>query len=183
MILDEPTNHLDIPAREALEDALQEYDGSIITVSHDRFFLDKIATQILSFDDDSTVDVYHGNYTQYHDWKAGTRTSMSAAAAGSPESSASNEVKGARAADQGRAAGSSLSKNQRTQIENRIKKVELEISKLEDLAAKLSAEMSEPEIAGDFDGLSEITSRHLVTESSIRNLYEEWDRLTSQLEG
>src|SRR5678815_2762462 len=48
LILDEPTNHLDIPAREALETALDEYDGTIITVSHDRFFLDKLATQILS---------------------------------------------------------------------------------------------------------------------------------------
>ncbi|MGH7785082.1 MAG: ABC-F family ATP-binding cassette domain-containing protein, partial [Candidatus Binatia bacterium] len=63
LILDEPTNHLDIPAREALEDALDEYPGTIITVSHDRFFLDKIATQILSFEPDGSVDWYSGNYT------------------------------------------------------------------------------------------------------------------------
>src|SRR5688500_19081521 len=69
LILDEPTNHLDIPSREALESALEEYDGTIITVSHDRFFLDKIATQILAFEEDGTVENYPGNYTQYHDWK------------------------------------------------------------------------------------------------------------------
>jgi ATP-binding cassette subfamily F protein 3 len=69
LVLDEPTNHLDIPAREALEDALEQYDGTIITVSHDRFFLDKIATQILSFGDNGSVDTYPGNYTGYHDWK------------------------------------------------------------------------------------------------------------------
>jgi ATP-binding cassette subfamily F protein 3 len=69
LILDEPTNHLDIPSREALEAALDEYDGTIITVSHDRFFLDKIATQILSFEE-SGVDVFNGNYTEYHDWRA-----------------------------------------------------------------------------------------------------------------
>ena len=70
LILDEPTNHLDIPAREALEDALEEYPGTIVTVSHDRFFLDKIATQILSFEPDGTTEWCSGNYTEYHDWRA-----------------------------------------------------------------------------------------------------------------
>ena len=69
LILDEPTNHLDIPSREALEDALAEYDGTIITVSHDRFFLDKIATQILAFEADGGVENFNGNYTEYHDWR------------------------------------------------------------------------------------------------------------------
>ena len=69
LILDEPTNHLDIPARESLEAALDEYDGTIVTVSHDRFFLDRVATQILSFEPDGRVEIYSGNYTEYHDWK------------------------------------------------------------------------------------------------------------------
>ena len=69
LILDEPTNHLDIPAREALEAALDEYDGTIVTVSHDRFFLDRIATQILAFDSSGRTEHYDGNYTGYHDWK------------------------------------------------------------------------------------------------------------------
>src|SRR5207245_8748027 len=55
LVLDEPTNHLDIPSRESLENALEEYDGTIIVVSHDRFFLDKIANHILSFESDGTV--------------------------------------------------------------------------------------------------------------------------------
>ena len=69
LILDEPTNHLDIPSRESLETALEEYDGTIIVVSHDRFFLDKIATQILSFERDGRVIDYNGNYTEFHDWR------------------------------------------------------------------------------------------------------------------
>ena len=69
LILDEPTNHLDIPAREALEAALAEYDGTIVTVSHDRFFLDKIASQILAFESAGRTETYDGNYTEYHDWK------------------------------------------------------------------------------------------------------------------
>ena len=70
LILDEPTNHLDIPSREALESALEIYPGTIIAVSHDRYFLDKISTQILSFEENKKVEIFNGNYTEFHDWKA-----------------------------------------------------------------------------------------------------------------
>jgi ATP-binding cassette subfamily F protein 3 len=182
LVLDEPTNHLDIPAREALEDALQEYDGTIITVSHDRFFLDKIATQILSFEENGTVDVYHGNYTQYHHWKAGTRTSLSAASLSFDSTALSNSTIAAAAKDV-RVPNSQLSKNQRIQIENRIKAIESEISNLEERSAKLYVEMSDPEIAGDFEALNSLTSKHAENESSIKKLYAEWENLSSQLEG
>ena len=69
LVLDEPTNHLDIPSREALENALENYPGTIIAVSHDRYFLDKIATQILSFEENQKVEINYGNYTEFHDWK------------------------------------------------------------------------------------------------------------------
>src|SRR5215831_17046194 len=70
LVLDEPTNHLDIPSREALEDALEAYEGTIVTISHDRFFLDRVATQILALDGEGNVEHYNGDYTEYHDWKA-----------------------------------------------------------------------------------------------------------------
>jgi ATP-binding cassette subfamily F protein 3 len=69
LILDEPTNHLDIPAREALEAALTEYTGTIIAVSHDRFFLDRISNHTLAFEEGGVVEFYAGNYTEYHDWR------------------------------------------------------------------------------------------------------------------
>jgi ATP-binding cassette subfamily F protein 3 len=187
LILDEPTNHLDIPAREALEDALQEYDGTIITVSHDRFFLDKLATQILSFEDTGTVDVYHGNFTQFHDWKNNASRSDAAAksesvsTAGTPPFLMSNGTTARNT--ENKENRSKLSKNQRTQIENRIKKIEYEISELEGLSAKLSTDISNPRTAGDFDALTKATSRHAEIEISIKKLYAEWDELTSQLEG
>ncbi|HEX8188449.1 MAG TPA: ABC-F family ATP-binding cassette domain-containing protein, partial [Pyrinomonadaceae bacterium] len=73
LVLDEPTNHLDIPSRESLEEALGAYDGTIVTVSHDRYFLDRIATQILSLDGRGGAEHYAGDYTEYHDWKAERR--------------------------------------------------------------------------------------------------------------
>src|SRR5882672_9534317 len=70
LVLDEPTNHLDIPSREALEEALQAYEGTIITISHDRYFLDRVATQILALDGEGHAEHYNGDYTEYHDWRA-----------------------------------------------------------------------------------------------------------------
>src|SRR6266545_2993801 len=69
LVLDEPTNHLDIPSREALEEALDAYEGTILTISHDRYFLDRIATQILALDGNGLAEHYDGDYTEYHDWK------------------------------------------------------------------------------------------------------------------
>ena len=70
LVLDEPTNHLDIPSREALEEALDAYEGTIVTISHDRYFLDRVATQILALDTDEVAVHYNGDYTEYHDWRA-----------------------------------------------------------------------------------------------------------------
>src|SRR6201988_119129 len=75
LVLDEPTNHLDIPSREALEEALDAYEGTIITISHDRYFLDRVATQILALDGLGGAEHYDGDYTEYHDWKLGLRDS------------------------------------------------------------------------------------------------------------
>ncbi len=66
LILDEPTNHLDIPAKETLEAALQKFSGSIIVISHDRYFISKIATKIVDIRDNH-LHVYHGNYQYYLD--------------------------------------------------------------------------------------------------------------------
>lgn len=70
LVLDEPTNHLDIPSRESLEEALDAYQGTIITISHDRYFLDRVATQILALDGKGDAVHFDGDYTEYHDWKA-----------------------------------------------------------------------------------------------------------------
>ena len=171
LILDEPTNHLDIRAREALEDALEHYDGTIVTVSHDRFFLDKIATQTLSFEDGGRVETYNGNYTEYHDWKQQTETR---AAAGVPNAEARTKPIANRTEP--------LSKNQSDQLKKRIEKIESEIAEFENLSTKLSAEMSDPKVAGDFEELNRVTSLHTESEAAIKKLYAEWGEVASQIE-
>lgn len=178
LVLDEPTNHLDIPAREALEAALDEYDGTIVTVSHDRFFLDKIATQILSFEEYG-VDVFEGNYTEYHDWKAEKQIGRAASA----NVSASNTQRVDELASDllAKEKSSTLSKNQRERIEKRIVEIEKAIPELEDKAAKLTEEMSLQEIATDFPKLKSLSDELESLQGSIKSLYEEWDDLASQL--
>jgi len=174
LILDEPTNHLDIPAREALEAALDEYDGTIITVSHDRFFLDKIATQILAFEGGGESESYNGNYTEYHEWKI--RNDASTRYTG-PEDISFTVSSGGRDA----LPADGLSKNQRARMEMRIKEIEKLIPELEDKLAKLTLEMARPQIAADFGKLNELGETHREHERRIHSLYDEWDDLAKQL--
>jgi ATPase components of ABC transporters with duplicated ATPase domains len=202
LVLDEPTNHLDIPSREALENALAEYDGTVITVSHDRYFLDKIATQILSIDKDGTVDEFNGNYTEFHDWRAkadaenGRRddaVSVPRAEAGHffNEAATTNQHETTRneqnlenphsAIRIPQSDGSYLSKNQLARLQSRVKEIEREITVLEEKAAHLSDQMALPQIASDFGRLKEVTGKHAETAQEIQNLYSEWETITEQL--
>jgi len=173
LILDEPTNHLDIPAREALESALNEYDGTIITVSHDRFFLDKLATQILAFED-YAVETYNGNYTEYHDWRGVSYTFTR------NKETANVDPKHQEITPEG--VTRTLSKNERQRLESRIREIENMIPRLEDEDSKLTLEMSLPQVAANFQKLNELTAKHKELESRIRSLYEEWDDIAGKLD-
>lgn len=178
LVLDEPTNHLDIPSRESLESALDEYDGTIIAVSHDRFFLDRIANQILSFEIDGTIDTFNGNYTEFHDWKE----RRNAEGHGRKDAYENRETsyRSRRAVPPSQPV-SKLSKNQRTQLENRIRSIEAEIPKLEAEAGRLSAEMALPGTASDYGRLAEVTEKLASTEERVRELYVEWEKAQNSL--
>ena len=175
LILDEPTNHLDIPAREALEAALDEYDGTIITVSHDRFFLDKLATQILAFEDDGAYS-YNGNYTEYHDWLQNRQT-RSTDLSEPPASAGGLTLETQRPPGQ----SDTLSKNQRSRLEARAKEIESLIPRLEDEAAQLTFEMSMPTVAADFPRLNALSERHRDLQTRIQRLYAEWGEVEQAL--
>lgn len=168
LILDEPTNHLDIPAREALEAALDEYDGTIITVSHDRFFLDKIATQILAFEGDR-VEVFSGNYTAYHEWIGSIRS----AEGQTPEPFRKDALEAPTQSVQG------LSKNQIERAQKRISEIEASISESEQALAGLSDELADPSIASDFQRSRELSDKIAELQARIDGLYAEWESLTS----
>ncbi len=178
LILDEPTNHLDIPSRESLENALEEYDGTIIAVSHDRFFLDKIANQMLSFEPDGRVLDYDGNYTEFHDWKLATDGIRVSSVASGVGAKAEKRPVGSVLTDK---QTSNLSKNQRTQLEKRIAEIEKLIPTLESEAAELTRQMSLPDIAADFEQLNTLAAEHRALETRIQDLYSEWDKAAGEL--
>jgi ATP-binding cassette subfamily F protein 3 len=178
LVLDEPTNHLDIPSREALEAALDAFQGTIITVSHDRYFLDRIATQIMSFEEDKTVEIFKGNYSEFHEWQASRESRVKSR---EPESFLkTGELQFSE--DQRPKTKDQLSKNQRQRIENRIREIENQIPAAEERLARLSFQMSQPEIASNHERLQEVSQNFERTETEIRNLYEEWERLTEEIQ-
>lgn len=177
LVLDEPTNHLDIPSREALEAALDEYDGTVITVSHDRFFLDKLATQILAFQDDGVIDMFNGNYTEYHDWRTGAQAARLQTPLAASESEPGAVANGLLA----HPIVSNLSKNQREKIEKRIAAIETEIPQLEDKSAKLNAELSLPKISADYGKLKRHADEIVKIDAKVKALYEEWNELANSV--
>ncbi len=176
LVLDEPTNHLDIPSRESLENALAEYAGTVIVVSHDRFFLDEIATQILSFERDGSILQNSGNYTEFHDWKITKQAAERSS--GAPSAADAGPAAPELTSDQ---PGSTLSKNQRERIEKRISEIESEISEFEESAKAKTAALSSPGISGDYSKLKAATDEIAAIESKTKALYQEWDELSASL--
>lgn len=173
LVLDEPTNHLDIPSRESLESALKEYTGTIVTVSHDRFFLDKIATQILSFERDGEVLNFNGNYSEFHAWKS------SLAPAGKDAAEAVNATPAEPPDEPKNSAG--LSKNEFKRRAGRMEAIETEISELEASLSDLGAEMGSAETAASPKAFNDLSTRYRDTEEKIRLLYSEWETLAEQI--
>jgi ATP-binding cassette subfamily F protein 3 len=185
LVLDEPTNHLDIPSREALEEALDAYDGTIITISHDRYFLDRVATQILALDGEGGAEHYDGDYTEYHDWKAARRAEEQAARAErdrapvvkAPPREESRADGGAQAQSKKRAGKDSKKKKSGARGPQAI---EEEIASAERRLASLGEEMATPEAARDPARLARLNEDYGKAEARLRELYEEWERVAAE---
>jgi ATP-binding cassette subfamily F protein 3 len=173
LVLDEPTNHLDIPSREALEEALDAYDGTIITISHDRYFLDRVATQILALDGEGGAEHYDGDYTGYHDWKAARRAEKAA----DVEPSADKGPPPPQ--PQPRQRGAKESKKKGTAARDP-RAIEDEIAAAEQRVATLAEELAKPETARDPARLARANGDYQKAESRLRELYEEWERAAAE---
>jgi ATP-binding cassette subfamily F protein 3 len=188
LVLDEPTNHLDIPSREALEEALDAYQGTIITISHDRYFLDRIATQILSLDGAGGAEHFDGDYTEYHDWKVARRVATQAEAKSAQQQQATDAATAnkqpapakpqeAAARTKARASGG---KGARKQATRGPQAIESEVSETEKRLATLSEQLAQPQVARDPQRLHAINEEYGQTEERLRLLYEEWERVASE---
>ena len=188
LLLDEPTNHLDVNAVEWLEEFLQGYESAYVIVSHDRYFLDRVATQILALDGLGGAEHYDGDYTEYHDWKLGRRESATpiiaveenlVSVASTPVPEPPPPVKKTPPAP--RKPGIKVVKKKKSDSRTP-ELVESDISRAEQRLNEISQQMGTPEVARDHDRLIALNDEYQQTESLLRTLYEEWDRVSLNAE-
>ena len=176
LILDEPTNHLDIMSKEILEDALNGYEGTILYVSHDRYFINRTAHRILDLTEGQFVS-YVGNYDYYlekHD------TVMAAIEAKSPQSADADNTGAAKAADSEVKLDWKAQKEEQARLrkkENDLKKCEEKIAELEARVSEIDTEMSDPTIGTQVAKLQELTKEQAAYQEQLEKLYEQWEEL------
>ena len=176
LILDEPTNHLDIASREALEEALEEFDGTIITVSHDRYFIDKLATRIVDIVPPSEgkcrdIAVSHvgEGYTELCRERERLALLEASSGAGVTPTAAPSEASGKEQYLAAKKSSAEQKKQQRY-----IERLKKEAEKLEEELEKIEEEM-QGEAATDYVRLSELDNRKNEIEERLLFIYEETD--------
>ncbi|HWT02568.1 MAG TPA: ABC-F family ATP-binding cassette domain-containing protein [Pyrinomonadaceae bacterium] len=174
LVLDEPTNHLDIPSREALEEALDAYQGTIITISHDRYFLDRVATQILALDGAGGAEHYDGDYTEYHDWHAAKKR------APVQEAPAPAKAKEPVTRQQQQKTKAAQSKGKKKQPARDSQSIETEISDAEKRLTEISEQLGRPEVARDPSRLKALNEEYKSADERLRKLYEEWEQVSAE---
>lgn len=176
LVLDEPTNHLDLSTKEVLEDALAEFGGTIILVSHDRYLLNKVASRIIEIKHDE-VNSYDGNFDAYSE-------AVNAARQLKMQSEAEIKRAEEEKAYKENKARQYRSKEQRAadaQKRNRIRELEKEIEDTEVLIFELENAISDPEIASDYSKMSEKCKELEEAKTSLDQRMDEWAELSDQL--
>ena len=176
LILDEPTNHLDIMSKEILEDALNGYEGTILYVSHDRYFINRTAHRILDLTEGQFVS-YVGNYDYYlekHD------TVMAAIEASTPQSADADNTVAAKVAESEVKLDWKAQKEEQARLrkkENDLKKCEEKIAELEARISEIDTEMSDPAIGTQVAKLQELSKEQAACQEQLEKLYEQWEEL------
>ncbi len=176
LILDEPTNHLDILSKEILEDALNHYEGTVLYVSHDRYFINKTAHRILDLAAHSFVN-YIGNYDYYLEKRDTVMAAMAPSPSGaSPEAALSSPAQTESEVKLGWKAQKEEQARLRKK-ENDLKKCEEKIAALEARNTELDQEMADPYIATQSVKLQELAAEQERNHGELAKLYEEWEIL------
>lgn len=179
LILDEPTNHLDITSKEILEQALNDYEGTVLYVSHDRYFVNQTATRILDLYNKQFYS-FAGNYDYYLEKK-----DVVEQPSGEVQPNSQTITAGANTDAAESASDSKLSWQQQKEEmalkrkkENRLRKCEDDIAALEDEIAQLNEQMADPAIATDVAKLQELSKKQTALQETLEQRYEEWEELS-----
>lgn len=172
LILDEPTNHLDITSREALERALADYTGTILCVSHDRYFINKLATSVYRMTPDGLTQ-YQGNYDDYVQ-RTGEEAQVQAAEEKRP-TEAKLDFKAQKELE-----------SRRRKAATAVRKAEEEVARLEAAIEQVNEELCSPEVSGDFEKAMEVNAKLQKLEAELEQAMENWEAASAaqeQLEG
>ena len=174
LILDEPTNHSDIASKEILEDALNRYTGTILYVSHDRYFINRTASRILDLSG-KTLTNYLGNYDYYTEKKQENILTLSAADVAAPSHNPEKET----------AAKLSWKEQKEQQAkqrkkENEIKRIEEQIERLENRNAEIDGQMAKPDVCTNVAKLQELAKEKEGILTQLNDLMERWEILESE---
>lgn len=177
LLMDEPTNHLDIEAKEVLEQALDTYDGTLLFVSHDRYFINELANKIISVSD-GHAKIYNGNYSYYLDEKAKQAAAVQEAEAEQTESTTSaNQNKGKLSYQEQKARDS-----QKRKLERAVSEAEARIEKLEAEEQEIQTEMANPDIAASFEKLGPLQEKLSAVQEQLEQANNDWENALEALD-
>ena len=167
LLLDEPTNHLDMDSREVLEDALTDFGGTIITVSHDRYFINRIANRIIEMQPDGVTE-YIGNYDDYIERK--NRPVAVEAEAGKTKTELEKEKRREK-----------LSRQALRQLKIRAQEAEKAVGVKEAEIAELEAQMADPSLYSDAQKSADVQRAYQQAQQALQTLYEQWEAAEAAL--
>ena len=170
LLLDEPTNHLDMDSREVLEDALEDFTGTILTVSHDRYFINRVANKVIEMSADGVIE-FAGNYDDYLEKKRLMDAGEEAAGPARTKTEQEKEKRKQR-----------LMRESKKALKARVASLEGDIAATEELIEELEAKMGDPATYQDEKKAAQVAHDHKAAQEKLESLYEEWSEAASILE-
>ncbi|MDY5060097.1 ABC-F family ATP-binding cassette domain-containing protein [Staphylococcus simulans] len=173
LILDEPTNHLDIDSKEMLEQALQDFEGTLIFVSHDRYFINQLANKVFDMQPDGGT-VYAGNYQYYLD-----KTEEKAAIAAKNEAQQAAQV--ATEDNTNSYENQKAQRREQRQLERQIENCEAEIERFEEQIETIDHQLTQPEVFNDPEKSAQLAEEKETIEQQLEHVMETWEELQEKM--
>ncbi|MBQ2957473.1 MAG: ABC-F family ATP-binding cassette domain-containing protein [Clostridia bacterium] len=170
LLLDEPTNHLDMDSREVLEGALEDFTGTILTVSHDRYFINRVANKVIEMSADGVIE-FAGNYDDYLEKKRLMNAGEEEAGPAKTKTELEKEKRRQR-----------LMRESKKALKQKVASLESDIAATEELIETLEAEMGNPATYQDEKKAAKVAHDHAAAQEKLEALYEEWSETASVLE-
>ncbi|MGO2859188.1 MAG: ABC-F family ATP-binding cassette domain-containing protein, partial [Lactiplantibacillus plantarum] len=189
LILDEPTNHLDIDSREVLEVALNDFDGTLLFVSHDRYFINQVATSVVEVSPEGT-ELFLGDYDYYIDKKqeqaeiaaaAASQAAEKAAEAGAADSTSATTA-APRSKGQQNYQASKQQQREKRKLERSVAALEEQMTALDEQATQIQTEMAQPEVSADVGKLQDLQKELEAINTQQEQVETEWTEQAEALE-